>query len=169
MEAVYSRGTIAISLDASQPSFRFYASGAKAARSLPVIPAKPGPSACSAPRPLRSHNSCAPCLVITCISPPCPRRHGNTTALGPFMFPCTGHACCVSRSLIAWRIRGLRPRMLAFSLCAGTYDEPGCMWHADDLDHAVAVVGYGTDEAGADYWIVKNSWSSHWCACSSLE
>ena len=27
MEAVYSRGTIAISLDASQPSFRFYASG----------------------------------------------------------------------------------------------------------------------------------------------
>ena len=30
MEAVYSRGTIAISLDASQPSFRFYASGEKA-------------------------------------------------------------------------------------------------------------------------------------------
>ena len=27
MEAVYSRGTVAISLDASQPSFRFYASG----------------------------------------------------------------------------------------------------------------------------------------------
>lgn len=27
MEAVYSRGTIAVSLDASQPSFRFYASG----------------------------------------------------------------------------------------------------------------------------------------------
>lgn len=27
MEALYSRGTIAISLDASQPSFRFYASG----------------------------------------------------------------------------------------------------------------------------------------------
>ena len=29
MEAVYSRGTIAISLDASQPSFRFYASGGR--------------------------------------------------------------------------------------------------------------------------------------------
>ena len=27
MEAVYSRGTVAISLDASQPSFRFHASG----------------------------------------------------------------------------------------------------------------------------------------------
>ncbi|CAL5219433.1 g1262 [Coccomyxa viridis] len=70
MEALYSRGTIAISLDASQPSFRFYASG--------------------------------------------------------------------------------------------TYDEPNCMHKAKDLDHAVAVVGYGTDDAGKDYWIVKNSWSSHW-------
>ncbi|CAK0742229.1 hypothetical protein CVIRNUC_001381 [Coccomyxa viridis] len=70
MEAVYSRGTIAISLDASQPSFRFYASG--------------------------------------------------------------------------------------------TYDEPNCMYKAKDLDHAVAVVGYGTDDSNKDYWIVKNSWSSHW-------
>ncbi|CAL8467551.1 g7089 [Coccomyxa elongata] len=70
MEAVYSRGTIAVSLDASQPSFRFYASG--------------------------------------------------------------------------------------------TYDEAQCMWKSDDLDHAVALVGYGTDEAGIDYWIIKNSWSSHW-------
>ena len=27
MEAVYTRGAVAISLDASQPSFRFYAAG----------------------------------------------------------------------------------------------------------------------------------------------
>ena len=44
----------------------------------------------------------------------------------------------------------------------GTYDEPNCMYKAKDLDHAVAVVGYATDDAGKDYWIVKNSWSSHW-------
>lgn len=36
------------------------------------------------------------------------------------------------------------------------------MYKAKDLDHAVAVVGYATDDAGKDYWIVKNSWSSHW-------
>ena len=36
------------------------------------------------------------------------------------------------------------------------------MYKAKDLDHAVAVVGYGTDDSDKGYWIVKNSWSSHW-------
>ena len=53
-------------------------------------------------------------------------------------------------------------------ICAGTYDEPNCMYKAKDLDHAVAVVGYGTDDAGKDFWIVKNSWSSHWCVHSAF-
>ena len=31
------------------------------------------------------------------------------------------------------------------------------------VNHAVVVVGYGTDLAtGLDYWLVRNSWSEYW-------
>jgi len=36
-----------------------------------------------------------------------------------------------------------------------------CKGNSRDLDHAVALVGYGT-EGGVDYWIVRNSWSEDW-------
>ena len=45
------------------------------------------------------------------------------------------------------------------------YFEDGIYWNSecgttiDDVDHAVLVVGYGTDPwSNQDYWIVKNSW-----------
>jgi cathepsin L len=41
---------------------------------------------------------------------------------------------------------------------SGIYDEPDC---TKDLDHAVLIVGYGTDN-GKDYWLVKNSWDTTW-------
>jgi cathepsin F len=42
----------------------------------------------------------------------------------------------------------------------GVYAPADCSQTA--LDHAVLVVGFGTDAAAGDYWIVKNSWSERW-------
>lgn len=42
----------------------------------------------------------------------------------------------------------------------GVYYEPNCS--STNLQHAVLVVGYGTDKTGADYYIIKNSWGTRW-------
>jgi len=44
---------------------------------------------------------------------------------------------------------------------SGVYYNPNCKNDIDSLDHEVLVVGYGTED-GQDYWLVKNSWSTHW-------
>jgi len=43
---------------------------------------------------------------------------------------------------------------------SGVYNEPNCN-SCDNLDHGVAVIGYGTD-SGQDYWWVRNSWGGSW-------
>jgi len=43
---------------------------------------------------------------------------------------------------------------------SGIYYEPNCSDYY--VNHALLVVGYGTDATGADYWIVKNSWGTLW-------
>ncbi|KAK2574376.1 Counting factor associated protein D [Acropora cervicornis] len=43
----------------------------------------------------------------------------------------------------------------------GVYYEPKCGNKPQDLDHAVLAVGYGTMN-GQAYWLIKNSWSTHW-------
>ncbi|KYR00368.1 counting factor associated protein [Tieghemostelium lacteum] len=44
---------------------------------------------------------------------------------------------------------------------SGVYYSTVCKNGLDDLDHEVLAIGYGTYQ-GADYWLVKNSWSTHW-------
>merc|ERR1712066_687790 len=44
----------------------------------------------------------------------------------------------------------------------GVYSSTDCKQGPEDVNHAVLVVGYGTDVKGVDYWIIKNSWGADW-------
>jgi len=47
-----------------------------------------------------------------------------------------------------------------FAYESGVFD--GCNQTNPDIDHAVQLVGYGTDPKYGDYYLVRNSWSSQW-------
>ncbi|EER00417.1 cathepsin L, putative [Perkinsus marinus ATCC 50983] len=44
----------------------------------------------------------------------------------------------------------------------GVINDPACK-AVRETDHAVNLVGYGTDpSSGLDYWLLRNSWSTNW-------
>jgi len=51
------------------------------------------------------------------------------------------------------------PALLKYT--GGVFDDTTGPKGVADLEHAIAVTGWGTD-AGKDYWVVRNSWGTHW-------
>nr|AKU38389.1 cathepsin L1 [Eudiplozoon nipponicum] len=60
---------------------------------------------------------------------------------------------------ISIAINAMGPGFMQYK--SGIYNPPSCPGDFSDLDHAVLLVGYGTQN-GLNYWIVKNSWSEKW-------
>ena len=44
----------------------------------------------------------------------------------------------------------------------GVYTSTVCGNTPMDVNHAVLAVGYGVDDQGMEYWIIKNSWGAAW-------
>lgn len=45
---------------------------------------------------------------------------------------------------------------------SGVLKVESCRHNETQIDHAVVLVGYGTDEHGTDYYTIRNSWSTYW-------
>eukprot|EP01018_Ginkgo_biloba_P035980 Gb_19134 [translate_table: standard] len=56
---------------------------------------------------------------------------------------------------------GIDGSAMDFQLYAGGIYDGDCSGDPDDIDHAVLIVGYSS-ENDKEYWIVKNSWGSDW-------
>uniref|UniRef100_A0AAQ4S7W7 Cathepsin H n=1 Tax=Gasterosteus aculeatus aculeatus TaxID=481459 RepID=A0AAQ4S7W7_GASAC len=76
---------------------------------------------------------------------------------------------CYDEKAMVDAVARLNPVSFAFEVTAdfmhykeGVYTSTECKDTADKVNHAVLAVGYGAEDNGTPYWIVKNSWGTSW-------
>ena len=64
----------------------------------------------------------------------------------------------VAKQPVAAAVQGYEDVFVQYKF--GIFDSPQC---GTNLDHAVVLVGFGTDEeSGDEYWILRNDWGTSW-------
>lgn len=133
MEALYTKGPLAVSIDAGALTYVQIPASAEKSWHILLLTSSAddvagviqGTPASASTRPACKYQGVPLCLLKAC------SLHQTHTTCRVPEFALRKH-CNVRR-----------------------YDEPACKWKQDELDHSVMLVGYGSTEDGKDYWTVK--------------
>jgi len=91
-------------------------------------------------------------------NPPC-----CASTIGSYVNVTTTELALQQAVLIAPVATALNAELTSFQFYqGGIYSDRNCSNSTEDTDHGIAVIGYGINTDGIEYWILKNSFGTSW-------